>query len=88
MNPSTTLRNRCLPWLPSVFCILLAVSAWAAPEKDFTVVALPDTQYYSEKYPQISMASEPTAASTRNQDWHQFFSQIPGSQKARYGQPR
>ena len=33
--------------------VLLSVSAWAAPEKDFTVVALPDTQYYSEKYPKI-----------------------------------
>lgn len=33
--------------------IILTVSAWAAPEKDFTVVALPDTQFYSEKYPKI-----------------------------------
>lgn len=33
--------------------MFLSVAAWAAPEKDFTVVALPDTQYYSEKYPKI-----------------------------------
>ena len=56
MNENTTshgLRKPCLPWRTLIFLILLSVSAWAAPEKDFTVVALPDTQYYSEKYPKI-----------------------------------
>src|SRR5664279_3513380 len=46
-------RNWRLPWPSLVLWILLSVSAWAAPEKDFTVVALPDTQFYSEKYPTI-----------------------------------
>ena len=53
MNLSTKLRSRCLRWQTFVFWIVLSVAAWAAPEKDFTVVALPDTQHYSEKYPQI-----------------------------------
>ena len=38
---------------PLVLWVILSACAWAAPEKDFTVVALPDTQYYSEKYPII-----------------------------------
>lgn len=36
--------------------IFLSVSVWAAPEKDFTIAALPDTQFYSETYPKIWMA--------------------------------
>jgi len=59
MNANTdhhNLQNRHLPWQAAAamaLWILLSVAAWAAPEKDFTVVTLPDTQYYSEKYPKI-----------------------------------
>ena len=56
MNENTTarsLRNRRLTGWTFVLWLLLSVSAWAAPEKDFTVVALPDTQFYSEKHPKI-----------------------------------
>lgn len=33
--------------------LIFSICAWAAPEKDFTVVVLPDTQFYSEKFPKI-----------------------------------
>ena len=36
-----------------VLVVLLPISAWAAPGKDFAIVALPDTQFYSESFPKI-----------------------------------
>ena len=52
-------KNWPLPRRPSaalLVWLLVAVSAWAAPGPDFTIVALPDTQFYSASYPKISAA--------------------------------
>lgn len=35
---------------------LLTFRAFAAPEKDFTIAVLPDTQFYSESFPKIGVA--------------------------------
>lgn len=47
--------RRCYsPWQHvAALVLLLSVSAWAATGKDFTVVVLPDTQFYSKTFPKI-----------------------------------
>jgi len=54
-TPTRSLRKFHLWWqtVALIFGLLLPVLAHAATGKDFTIVVLPDTQFYSEKYPKI-----------------------------------
>ena len=58
-SPFRILRNGRLFWTATAalaFSMFLPLRAGAAPGKAFTIVALPDTQFYSENHPEIEKA--------------------------------
>ncbi len=49
----TEMNRRAVLWLAAVAAVVVSTGLHAADEKDFTVVLLPDTQFYSEAHPEV-----------------------------------
>ncbi len=53
---SAAFAQRLLAWVSPIIALLAVLAPCAIGQSDFTIVALPDTQYYSENYPQTFTA--------------------------------